>query len=723
MLNFGRLSIKLPAIVVGCATVMAAGVGFGSYWSANSSLRAEFSEKLEATAVTARQNVQDYFANIQTELDLTASNPMTLQAVQSFESAWTILDAPEQALQSAYITDNPHPTGEKDKLYDAGTGSRYDQIHAQYHPWFHKLQQDRGYYDVFLFDAEGNLIYSVFKELDYATNFATPRSGEWASTDLGEVYRRAMQAPASAPIVFEDFAPYGPSADAPASFVARAVVDNSGERVGVLAFQMPVDEINALFSNILGLGETGEAFLLGSDRLLRNDSRFTTDVNDILETRVDHPFVDAVFADGSAATTAPLFRAEPMFAQAVKLSIGGSDFTLVAMLTENEAFAALATMRRNILLIVLGLLVPMLAVGVFLSRTITRPVTGLTEEMGRLAQGDTTVELAAAQRADEIGDMSKAVVVFRDALLEREQLEQQARSARLAQDQVQAETQKAIDAFQSRIGSILETMAMSTGQMQATASELRSLAGDAQVQARQSDSAAGETSGAVQAVAAATEQLSASIGEISRQVSDAANVVEEASAKSNDSVTEIERLAEAGQKIGDVVGLIRDIAEQTNLLALNATIEAARAGEAGKGFAVVASEVKALAEQTSKATEEIAGQVSGIQGSTGSAVETIKEIARMGDNLGEVTSSIASAVEEQGSATQEISNTTISASKSTASLAEGISNLAGAITKADEAANVVGSASQSVAEQADDISTAVSDFFEALDAANREDAA
>jgi methyl-accepting chemotaxis protein len=155
-------------------------------------------------------------------------------------------------LQRVYITENPHPTGEKDKLYDAKTGSLYDVIHAKYHPWFHELQQDEGYYDVFLFDADGNLIYSVFKELDYATNFQSG-GGEWASSDLGEVFRKAMQITEHHVVAFEDFAPYGPSYDAPASFMAYPVKAD-GEAIGVLAFQMPIDKINELMRHNLGLG-------------------------------------------------------------------------------------------------------------------------------------------------------------------------------------------------------------------------------------------------------------------------------------------------------------------------------------------------------------------------------------------------------------------------------------------------------------------------------------
>ncbi len=355
---------------------------------------------------------------------------------------------------------------------------------------------------------------------------------------------------------------------------------------------------------------------------------------------------------------------------------------------------------------------------IVMASALSNPVVRLTQTMRTLADGEYGVDVPHTERGDELGSMAQTVEVFKANALEREELERKAAIDRKAQDASYAATQNAISSFHTKVASILEVLSGKTGQMRSTATELNTLASGAEERAQTADEAAGETSESVQTVAAATEELASSIQEISRQVSAATEVVSSAADKSSNSVHEIEQLAEAGQKIGDVVNLIQDIAEQTNLLALNATIEAARAGEAGKGFAVVASEVKALAAQTAKATEEIAGQVSGIQNSTERAVHTIKEIAKMSDDLGEVTSSIASAVEEQGAATQEISNTTGSASESTAALAEGVTTLAEAIKQTGDAATVVDEASSSVAAQSDAISAAVQEFFDALEAAS-----
>ncbi len=198
------------------------------------------------------------------------------------------------------------------------------------------------------------------------------------------------------------------------------------------------------------------------------------------------------------------------------------------------------------------------------------------------------------------------------------------------------------DNFELNVKSVVETVAGSSTELQATAETMAA--------------AAEEASSQSMAVASATEQLSKSIEEIASQVARSTQISSEAVTEAQNSNQQVQSLAEASQKIGDVVNLINDIASQTNLLALNATIEAARAGDAGKGFAVVASEVKNLANQTAKATDEIAAQINGIQSATQSAVTSIEGISRTINEVNEIATAIAGAVEEQSAATSEVSS-------------------------------------------------------------------
>ncbi|MFQ5535732.1 MAG: cache domain-containing protein [Sphingomonadales bacterium] len=193
-------------------------------------------------------------------------------------------------------------------VYDAGDGSRYSAVHARHHPWFHQIQQTREYYDIFLFNAEGDLIYTVFKELDYATNFS---SGEWAETDLGQVFRDAVAQPREGFQTFQDFEPYAPSNDAPASFIATPVLDADGQLLGVVAFQMPIGRINRLMGNRAGMGETGEAYLVGPDFLMRSDSRFS-EKSTILVRKVEGPTVRAALKGGAGIEIIDDYRGVPV---------------------------------------------------------------------------------------------------------------------------------------------------------------------------------------------------------------------------------------------------------------------------------------------------------------------------------------------------------------------------------------------------------------------------
>ena len=222
------------------------------------------------------------------------------------------------------------------------------------------------------------------------------------------------------------------------------------------------------------------------------------------------------------------------------------------------------------------------------------------------------------------------------------------------------------------------------------------------------------TSQSIQNVAAASEELATSIVDISTKVVSATDVVGRAREVTAESVRQIGSLAEAGRKIGDVVGLIEAIAAQTNLLALNATIEAARAGEAGRGFAVVAQEVKQLAGQTAKATAQIAHQVSGIQASTELAAATIGSIAETMTEVETITRMVVSSVDAQSHATQEISHSAQRAATGTGTLTSSVEAVIGVIARTSDTAASVSTRSRELADQARRLSGEVTQFITAL---------
>jgi methyl-accepting chemotaxis protein len=336
---------------------------------------------------------------------------------------------------------------------------------------------------------------------------------------------------------------------------------------------------------------------------------------------------------------------------------------------------------------------------VVVSRMIGRPIVAMTRAMSLLSAGDKQIAVQQTERADEIGHMAKAVLVFKenmiraDALAAEQERERQTKEERTRRLEVSAQN------FDRNVSSVVGAVSAATQQLQSSAQAMSTTAEQTNRQAGVVASASEGATANVQSVAAATEELAASIAEIGQQVSQSSQIAQQAVAEADRTNTAIQGLADAAQRIGDVVKLINDIAGQTNLLALNATIEAARAGDAGKGFAVVAAEVKLLANQTAKATGDIAAQVSAIQGATEESVGAIKNIGVTIRRVSEIATAIASAVEEQGTATQEISRNVQQAASGTSEVSSNITGVTAAAGETGQAAGQVLTAAGEMARQ------------------------
>lgn len=353
-----------------------------------------------------------------------------------------------------------------------------------------------------------------------------------------------------------------------------------------------------------------------------------------------------------------------------------------------------------------------LFVAFVIGRGISVPVRNMTNVMRKLADGDLTVDVPNRDNADEIGQMARAVEVFKDNALKVEAM--RAEQAK-AEERAAAERRKAMldmaDRFEASVMSVVKNVSSQATEMQATARSMAEIAQQTSRQATAVAAASTEATTNVETVASATEELSASTGEIGNRVTEAAQVSQKAADESARTNEMVQKLSVAAQKIGEVVNLINAIAAQTNLLALNATIEAARAGDAGKGFAVVAGEVKNLASQTAKATEEIGAQINAVQTETNNAVEAIKTIAEIIDQVRGISSNIASAVEEQGAATREIARNVQQAAQGTHEVSSNIGQVTNASTQTGAAAEQVLSASGELAQNAEKLKQEVETFL------------
>jgi len=325
----------------------------------------------------------------------------------------------------------------------------------------------------------------------------------------------------------------------------------------------------------------------------------------------------------------------------------------------------------------------------FVTRAIGRPIEELTRTMSLLASGDLAVRIPAVGRRDEVGAMARAVEVFKETATEADRLSVDRAEGQRLRDRRTAALENLVREFESGASVVLLTLNDASRSLDETAQRMASSVQATASRATMVATASEQAAANVQTVASAAEQLSASIVEVNGQIVRSTEIVRESANEARRTDTTMQTLANAGERIGSVVNLIRQIAGQTNLLALNATIEAARAGDAGKGFAVVATEVKSLASQTAQATEEIAAQIADMQRAATQAIAAIQGINGTVSGINEITGVIAAAVSQQQAATAEIA-------RSAAEAASGTHNVTGNIGGVSEASVEMGASAQSV---------------------------
>ncbi|MEO3428792.1 methyl-accepting chemotaxis protein [Pelagibius sp. CAU 1746] len=393
---------------------------------------------------------------------------------------------------------------------------------------------------------------------------------------------------------------------------------------------------------------------------------------------------------------------------------------LAKELTARNAEAVDSAFDFTLMALMAGTAIAMLfaaAAWFVLSRAIATPINGMSAFMGGLAEGHYDEQTANQDRGDEIGMMAKSVEFFRQRLIENREME--ARAAK--ENEEKAARAKRIEdmtnEFDKASSQLVASVADGSSELKQVATSMSGIAQRTEEMSTSVAAAAEQASNNVETVASATEEINASLAEIAGQVSRATEVAQGAVKAAKDTTGVITGLREQSDSIGDVVKLINEIAEQTNLLALNATIEAARAGEAGKGFAVVASEVKGLATQTAKATEEISAQIASVRGESENAVSAIDHISTVIQQIDEITTAIAAAVEEQTAATREIARNVAEASRGTSDVTSNITQVKGGAGETGSASRNVLTASEELSQHAERMRDTVQSFIATIKAA------
>jgi methyl-accepting chemotaxis protein len=653
-----------------------------------------------------KAEIENYLNNIGEDISLFASNEMTINAVKNFSNSWFAIGLegdPRTILQRLYIHDNPNKIGEKHLLDGANDGSAYSEAHQRFHPWFRDFINKRGYYDLFLFDADGNAVYTVSKELDYATNVM---KGQYKDSGLGTAFRQAMekakQSNDAAPILI-DYAKYAPSNNDPASFIAYPIKDKKGELLGVLAFRMPVDRINNIINSSESVVHGGASYLIGTDGLLRSDV-LNNDKKDILSSKISGKFVQqAIKGDDFSGVETGLFGSENYIA-ATPVKALGVNWAVVLESDYNFVIDSIWNMVTNEILIILGFTMLISFVGYNSIKKIINPLNDVIKIFISLAKGEVNNDIPHTDRNDEIGSLARIATMFKEGLEERIIAKQHAKQERL----------KLADHFEEEVKGFVAMVASAATELSHTAEGVAVAVSRSNQSSAGAALAADETLSNVQSVASSTEELSASVREISSQMYRANSMVNDSVKRAEAADIHANSMIHASGKVKEVIQLIADISGQINLLALNATIESARAGEAGKGFAVVASEVKNLANQTDKSIEEITHVIDEMNNASENIVKSLRGIKESIANISHSYNNVASAVEQQSATTNEIAHNMQVAARGTDVISKSIKQVTEYSTEADISAGQILDASQELSRQAEGLNAKVDEFLAGL---------
>lgn len=639
-----KLSLKIRLIssflLVGLVPLM--GIGLYFYKMTTSELQKESIQRLTAVQKVKKNSIEEYFNVIKSQVKTLSHDVMIIEAMKKFKKGYNDivgennfsksdiayfksqlkrfyknefgakyekennkeinavellnpLSDKEIALQYYYIANNTNPLGSKDKLTFSEDGSFYSKTHKKYHPSIAEFLSEFGYYDIFLVDnVSGEIVYSVYKELDYATSLLT---GPYSNTNFADVFKKARSIQNKNDFAIVDYKKYTPSYEAPASFIAQPIWDGN-KKIGVLIFQMPIDRLNAIMSDRAGLGKTGETYLVGPDRLLRSDTFLKQDKFNVVTSFRENqasvfksPVIESVLAGESDARISTNYLEQKVISSFFPIDILGLKWGLIAEINTQEAFGA-SIKIKNIFLLIIGVVVLLVSVfGVLLSSNLSKRISNVTDKLKKLSE--TLIETS-----EKISQSSKKL--------------SQVSSSQAASLQ---ETTSSVDEISSMV--------------------------------HKNADAANKSSSISQKSNETGEKGKVRISSMVDSMKDIA--------KSNN---EVESISKVISEISSKTKIINDIVFQTKLLSINASVEAAKAGEHGKGFAVVAEEVGNLAAISGKASLEITELINTSTNRVGEIVSTVKDKVVRGEksveDCGQVLDEILKDASEVNAMVKEI---------------------------------------------------------------------
>ncbi len=410
-----RLSAKLPLIITGLALISGGGVGYYALESLSTSYQDGATTQMSRRLQSKEKALEALMQQITGDLRDFSNNPYLVNATQKLSDAYmSIGDNATKYLQEQYITQNPNDVGEKHLLDAANDGSEYSELHAKYHQYLRKLTLDNQYYDMFIVDKSGNVVYTMYKEQDFATNL---KLGRWKDTGLAETFNKAMKQTDPEQVSLVDFASYAPSNGVPAAFMGKPMVDKDGKYIGALIFQMPISRINDLFNKDDSVGATGKILLVGDDYLLRSDDKFAKE-STILKVKAETQEVKQALSGKSGINTNIIDENGKKIISAYKgYDFQGEKYALIFEKDFAEVMAPVDAAKNDFLLIAAGIITIITSLGLLLSRSITRPINRINNIVAAIADGD-NIAMEYTENLDEIGDMARSLDNLRISSIE-----------------------------------------------------------------------------------------------------------------------------------------------------------------------------------------------------------------------------------------------------------------------------------------------------------------
>ncbi|MGH1367067.1 MAG: methyl-accepting chemotaxis protein [Maritimibacter sp.] len=373
---------------------------------------------VNAIADTRATALEKHFQDAANDIQVLASEATTVKNLEAFTRAWSLMgEEGASDLHAAYVTQNPHDLGQRQLLDEAQGGAvwAYSANHSVINPRMRDYMSIYGYYDVMLISAAGNVVYSAFKNEDFATNVV---DGPFSDTGLGRVFSRAMEAGAETQ-VFEDLAPYEAGFGDPATFIAQAVSNKSGDVIGVLVFRLMAEHVSEITNSASGLGHTGEIYVIGPDGLMRTNSRFDP-VPSLLAPGPEMPLLSAGLAGEAGYELSTGKDHEPALIAYRPVNVLGQNWVLVAEFKQSEVLAETNVLIRKIAAEGLVTMIIVLSVALLFSRSIVRPLGRVSAAMRGISNGNLDTEVVDAERGDEVGSIAKTLENFRFELREAE---------------------------------------------------------------------------------------------------------------------------------------------------------------------------------------------------------------------------------------------------------------------------------------------------------------